>query len=144
LKREILGITACMLLVIAAFSPWMSIQTGFPTALQSGGSMFSMSANANNFALAAVSVLALALLLTGRGWTVFVPSAYAAVEFVRVITVWLMGFSTAPAAPSPFPNFNMHPGNPSPNLVFLVLGSIFGLVGSWRDFREAVRLVWFE
>jgi hypothetical protein len=94
--------------------------------------------------LAVSSVLALALLFARNRWALIVPSVYGAVEFLKIMVVWLIAqVSNAPAPPARlplFPAFDLRPG-PSPDLAILVLGAVLGIAASWGDFRAALRFV---
>jgi hypothetical protein len=122
-RKNVLGIAACMLLVMVAFSPWMSFRVGKGFTLGSGGSSLTLSGSANNFGLAATAGIALALLFARHRWALIIPSLYGAVAFLRLMLGWVISLSPVPQPaqfPGFLPNLGLGVAYPAPELVLLV------------------------
>ena len=134
-SKEFLAISACLVLTIASFSPWMSIQT----SSMLGQGNLTVSTEANHLGLALTSCLALALVLCKRRWSVMIPSVYALRAVVQILFGWTV---TALSDPPPAGNipqlFTVKSATPSFDLLFVMLGATLGIVATWSDCRAAL------
>ncbi len=117
-------ILACMLLVVAAFYPWMR-----PIRVHAANSGLPAEMNFTvNVPLCATAALSLFACLAGRRWAVIVPAIYAAKESVHVFQYW--------AQPNGPVEWGLRPA-----FLALAIGSLLGLSAAFLDLRGRIRAV---
>jgi hypothetical protein len=119
-----------MLLLMAVFSPWISIglPNGWQTPFFGSRVIVGNSSWTANLGLALTAILAFIACLAGRRWPTAVLSTYGLLEVAGTLATWVR-FSNANASQGP---------RLSAAFGMLVVGVVLGFLGSWPDLRKTV------